>query len=68
MRTNIVLDDELVKEAFNYAKVRTKRELIAVALQEFIENHKRLDIRELRGRVKIRDDYNYKQLRTDEGD
>ncbi len=28
MRTNIVMDDELVEEAFRYADVRTKRELV----------------------------------------
>lgn len=48
MRTNIVLDDSLVKEAFHYAKVSTKRELIDLALREFIANHKRRDIRLLR--------------------
>ena len=47
MRTNIVLDDMLVKEAFHYAKVSTKRELIDLALREFIENHKRRDIRSI---------------------
>jgi Arc/MetJ family transcription regulator len=28
MRTNIVLDDDLVKEAFKYSGARTKKELI----------------------------------------
>ncbi len=64
MRTNIVLDDNLVKEAFRYASVSTKKELIDLALREFVENHRRKDIRELKGKVKIREDYNYKELRT----
>jgi len=66
MRTNIVLDDQLVKEAFRYATVTSKRDLVNLALQEFIENHRRRDIRELRGNVKIREDYDYKTLRKDE--
>ena len=34
MRTNIVLNDELVDEAFKYATdIKTKRELIEVALK-----------------------------------
>ena len=66
MRTNIVLDDELVKKAFRYTKVSTKRELIYLALSEFVENHSRRDVRELSRIVKIRDDYDYKSLRKEE--
>lgn len=64
MRTNIVLDDKLIKEAFRYARVSTKRELIDFVLREFVENHRRKDMRELKGKVTIHDDYNYKSLRT----
>lgn len=63
MRTNIVLDDRLVKEAFHYTKVATKRELIDLALREFIANHKRRDVRLLPGKVKLRKDYDYKSMR-----
>jgi Arc/MetJ family transcription regulator len=66
MRTNIVLDDKLMKEAFRYAAVVSKRELINLALQEFVENHRRRDVRELRRNVKIREDYDYKALRSDQ--
>lgn len=34
MRTNIVLKDELIEEAFLYAPVKSKRELIEVVLSE----------------------------------
>jgi Arc/MetJ family transcription regulator len=63
MRTNIVLDDELVKEAFRHSNAKTKRELVDLALREYVENHKRRDIRELRGKGLIRPDYDYKALR-----
>ncbi len=63
MRTNIVLDDELVEEAFGYAGVKTKRELVDVALREFVENHRRRDTRELRGRISFHPGYDYKALR-----
>lgn len=63
MRMNIVLDDELVEEAFEYAGVKTKRELVDLALREFVENHRRRDIRELRGKILIAPDYDYKKLR-----
>lgn len=64
MRTNIVLDEKLVKEAFRYARVSTKKELIDLALREFVENHRRKDIRDLRGKVKIDSKYNHKELRS----
>lgn len=63
MRTNIDLDDELVETAFHYAGVKTKRELVHLALREFIEQHRRRDLRELRGRGGIAEDYDHKPLR-----
>lgn len=67
MRTNIVLNDSLVKEAFRYTSVSSKRELIELALKEFVENHRRHDIRELKGKVTIDPKYNYKKLREKRG-
>ena len=63
MKTNFDLDEELVQNAFKYATVKTKRELVHLALQEYVEHHQRKDLRELRGRVKVLDDYDYKSLR-----
>ena len=63
MRTNIVLDDELVVEAFRYAGVTTKRELVELALREFVKNRRRRDVRELRGSVRLSPDYDHKRLR-----
>lgn len=64
MRTNIVLDDDLVKEAQALSKIKTKRELIEQALREFVSHRKRLDVRELKGLGGLRDDYDYKGLRA----
>ena len=36
MRTNIVLNDDLVREAMRYSKARSKRALIEEALQTFV--------------------------------
>jgi Arc/MetJ family transcription regulator len=63
LRTNIVLDDRLVEEAFEYAHVKAKRELMDLALREFVENHKRRDIRELRGKISFHPGYDHKKLR-----
>ncbi|CAN5910547.1 hypothetical protein BH23ACT11_BH23ACT11_07320 [soil metagenome] len=63
VRTNIVLDEELVVEAFRYAGVKTKRDLVDLALREFVENQRRLDVRELRGQIRLKSGYDYKSLR-----
>ena len=64
MRTNIVLNDELVDEAFKYADtVTTKRDLVELALQEFVANRKRKNIKDLRGKIKFREDYDHKGMR-----
>ncbi|HIE83026.1 MAG TPA: type II toxin-antitoxin system VapB family antitoxin [Dehalococcoidia bacterium] len=64
MRTNIVLDDDdLVKEAQELSQIKTKRELIDLALREFVENRKRLDLRELRGVADLHADYEHKSAR-----
>lgn len=63
MRTNIVLNDKLVREAFHYTDVCTKRKLVELALSEFVQNHRRLDLRNLYGKVKINPHYDYKALR-----
>lgn len=66
MRTNIELNEKLVNEAFRYTTVTTKRELVEQALREFVEAHRRRDVRQLRGKVKIREDYDYKSLRRED--
>jgi Arc/MetJ family transcription regulator len=64
MRTNIILDDELVDEVFKYAQtISTKKELIEVALKEYVDNRKRKNIRELKGKIKFLDGYDYKSMR-----
>lgn len=70
MRTNIVLDEGLINEAFKFAPapVHTKRDLVMLALKEFVENHKRRDLRNLRGKVKLDEQYNYKTLRENTED
>ena len=64
MRTNVVLNDELVDEAFKYSQtISTKKELIEIALKEYVNNRKRKNIRELRGKIKFLGNYDYKAMR-----
>ena len=64
MRTNIDIDDALLKEAFSFSDAKTKKELIHEALNEFIRIRKRKDLTELAGKVQFRKDYDHKALRT----
>jgi Arc/MetJ family transcription regulator len=65
MRANVVLDDELVGEAFIYSQaISTKKGLIEAALREYVDNRKRLNLNDLVGKVKFRDDYDYKGMRA----
>jgi len=63
MQASITLDDSLLQEALGYAQVEDNTELMQIVLQEFINNHRRKDVRELRGQVRILADYDYKQAR-----
>jgi Arc/MetJ family transcription regulator len=64
MRTNVVLDDELVEEAFKFSQViSTKRELIEMALKEYVNNRKRKNLKDLKGKIKFNVDYDYKRMR-----
>jgi Arc/MetJ family transcription regulator len=63
MRTNVVLDDELVREAFAVTGLRTKRELIREALKELIRARRKRDLADLAGRIRFRDDFDHKASR-----
>ena len=63
MRTNVVLDEELVQEAFRLTNARTKRELIHMALSELVRIRKKKNLAELAGRIQLRADFDHKRLR-----
>lgn len=51
-RTNIELDDRLVREGLKVFKCRSKRELVHLALTELLKDAKRKEILKLRGQVR----------------
>jgi Arc/MetJ family transcription regulator len=63
MRTNIVLDDELVKEAMALSGAKTKKELVTNALKEFVRTRKRRNLLELDGKIDFTENYDHKRLR-----
>ncbi|MGH7335613.1 MAG: type II toxin-antitoxin system VapB family antitoxin [Candidatus Rokuibacteriota bacterium] len=64
MRTNIVLDENLVREAFRYSRAKTKKDLVHEALQELIRVRSRKSLLDLRGKIRFADDYDYRTLRS----
>ena len=51
MRTNIEIDDEIMREAQRLLGVKTKREAVDLALREVVARQRRRGILDLRGRV-----------------
>lgn len=64
MRTNIMIDDALMKEALMLSKMKTKRDVVQRALEEFVRNLKKKDLREIRGKVQFATGYDYKKMRS----
>jgi len=64
VRTNIVLDEKLVKEAMKLANVRTMREAVDLALQRFVQSGRQRKLLELYGTGGIRKGYDYKATRS----
>jgi Arc/MetJ family transcription regulator len=58
------LNDDLIEEAFRYSSnITTKKELVETALLEYVNNRKRKNLKELKGKISFRDDYDYKSMR-----
>ena len=51
MRTNIEIDDHVMREVLRLTGLRTKREAVDFALREVVARHERLGVLKLRGRV-----------------
>ncbi|MBE0685395.1 MAG: type II toxin-antitoxin system VapB family antitoxin [Anaerolineaceae bacterium] len=52
MRTNIVLDDALVKRAQKLTGIRTKREVVDAALRTLVRLHEQSSVKALRGKLR----------------
>lgn len=52
MRTNIVIDDNLIGDVIKLTGVKTKREAVELGLKTLISLKKQEDIRRFRGKLK----------------
>jgi Arc/MetJ family transcription regulator len=56
MRTNIDIDDQLMRQAMRSAKSRTKRGAVEAGLRLLIQTRSQIKIRRLRGKVRWQGD------------
>ena len=63
MRTNIVIDDDLMNNAIIASGLKTKREAVELGLKILINLKKQEDIKGLRGKLKW--DGSLEEMRTD---
>ena len=63
MVTQLEIEDVLINEAFKYTNISNENELIRIVLEEFIKNHKKKNLSDLKGKIKFQEDYDYKEMR-----
>ena len=63
MRTNVVIDDELMETALKLSGLRTKKDAIEIGLKLLVEFNRQAKIRDFRGRLKWIGDLD--KMRTD---
>lgn len=62
MRTNIEIDSELMRKAMKISKAKTKKEVVDIALRNYIKSKERKKLLDLFGKVKW--EGNLKQMRS----
>jgi Arc/MetJ family transcription regulator len=63
MATNLAIDDRLLDEALHVGGLRTKKDTVTRALQEYVERRKQARILELFGKIDFDPKYAYKRQR-----
>lgn len=58
MRTNMVIDDQLMAEALKVTGAKTKKEVVELGLRTLLQLYRQAEIRRLRGKVQWQGDLN----------
>ena len=64
MSTNLAIDDRLLEIALEVGGLKTKKDTVNLALKEFIEKRKQIEIISLFGNFEPDADYDYKKCRA----
>jgi Arc/MetJ family transcription regulator len=63
MATNLAIDDQLLEQAQEIGHFKTKKETVNLALKEFVNRRKQLEIIDLFNQMEPDSDYDYKKAR-----
>jgi Arc/MetJ family transcription regulator len=63
MATNLAIDDNLLKTALVIGGLKTKKDTVNMALDEFIQRRKRQEVINLFGKIDFDKKYDYKKSR-----
>ncbi len=63
MPTNLKLDDRLIAEAVKAGGHKTKQSAVNAAIAEYVQRRNRMRILELEGKIRFRQDWDYKRMR-----
>ena len=64
MRTNIVIDDKLMRDTLRATRMKTKREVVEEALRTLLRLRRQAEIRRLRGKLEWKGDLNAMRIDT----
>jgi Arc/MetJ family transcription regulator len=64
MATNLAIDDKLLNEALEISGLKTKKDTVNLALKEFVDRHKQIEILNIFGKMDPDPDYDYKKGRS----
>ena len=63
MATNLAIDDRLLQEALRTGGLRTKKDTVTKALEEFIDRRRQRRVLKAFGTFRFRSDWDYKEDR-----
>jgi Arc/MetJ family transcription regulator len=62
MRTNIEIEDKLMRDALKYTGAQTKREVVELGLRNLVQLGKQVEARKMRGKLHWEGDLNAMRL------
>lgn len=64
MATSLAIDMELLEEARELSQLKTKKDTVNLALKEFVNRRRQLELTKLFGTMDSDPDYDYKKARS----
>lgn len=64
MASNLAIDNKLLHEALEISGLKTKKDTVNLALKEFVDRRKQLDIIKIFGKLDPDPDYDHKRGRS----